>query len=290
MANVTRQNMSITTENITHAKIGAGETLVGSPLTRGTVQTSAFRRNWNIVRELGLADFRLKYHDSALGYIWSMLNPLMMFGVYYFVFTRIFRNTIPNFPLFLLVGIVNYTFFQDCTFQGMLSVASKAGIMKKIYFPRTLLVYSAASTALLSYVINTCVLCVLIYVIKGFTPLALLSFIPMISLLFFSLGVALVLATLFAFFRDMAQIWGVLVLVLFWLSPVVFNPETLPAPISTVVYFNPLARIFVLMRYCLLYDYFNLRFIVMTIVYSAVSFVIGLFVFTRYQDKLPELF
>src|SRR5579862_9653212 len=132
----------------------------------------------NIVRELAVADFRLKYHDSVLGYIWSMLNPLLMFGVYYFVFTKIFPNKIPNFPLFLLVGIVNYTFFQDCTFSGMTSIMAKSGIIKKIYFPRSLIVYAAASTSVISYLINTTVLCVLIFFVHGFTPLALLCFIP----------------------------------------------------------------------------------------------------------------
>src|SRR5438093_12912489 len=81
----------------------------------------------NIVRELAVADFRLKYHDSALGYIWSMLNPMLMFAVYYFVFTRIFKSAIPEYPLFLLSGIISYAFFQDCTFSAMGALSQKSG-------------------------------------------------------------------------------------------------------------------------------------------------------------------
>ena len=251
---------------------------------------SEFIRYFNIVRELAIADFRLKYHDSALGYIWSMLNPLLMFGVYYFVFTKIFHNSLPDYTLFLLIGIVNYAFFQDCTFSGMNALAAKSGIMKKIHFPNSIMIYAASVTCLLSYMINLLVLFSLIFMLKGFTPLALLIPVPILCLVIFSIGVSFLLATLFAYFRDMGQIWNVLVLVIFWLSPVVFNVETLPPPISTIVYFNPLTRIFVLMRHYLLYNHFEARFLIMTVVYSMSSLFIGYNLFKRHQNKFPELF
>lgn len=244
----------------------------------------------NIIRELAIADFRLKYHDSALGYIWSMLNPMLMFAVYYFVFTHIFKSDIPEYPLFLLAGIISYAFFQDCTFSAMNSLAAKSGIMKKIYFPRTLIIFASSSTCVLSYLINLLVLFMLVFVVKGFTPLVLLTPVPVLCLILFSTGISFLLATLYAYFRDMGQIWGVMVLVIFWLSPIVFNVETLPEPISTLVYFNPLTRIFVLIRHYLLYNYFDLRFLVMTVLYSSFSFGAGYFIFRRFQDRLSELF
>src|SRR5438552_2055993 len=94
--------------------IGLGKKGDGTDSNRA--RRNDLRKNINIVRELAIADFRLKYHDSALGYIWSMLNPLLLFAVYYFVFTRIFKSALPHYPVFLLIGIVNYSFFQDCTF------------------------------------------------------------------------------------------------------------------------------------------------------------------------------
>jgi ABC-type polysaccharide/polyol phosphate export permease len=258
---------------------------------QGELQRSTTaRRHINIIRELAIADFRLKYHDSALGYIWSMLNPMFMFGVYYFVFTRIFHSEIPLYPLFLLTGIISYAFFQDCTFSAMNSLSSKSGIMKKIFFPKTIIVFSSSLTCVFSYLINLGVLILLVAVMKGFSPLALLIVVPIFCLFLFSVGVAFLLSTLYAFFRDMGQIWNVLVLVIFWLSPVVFNVETLPEPVSTLVYFNPLTRIFVLMRHYLLYDYFDLRFVTMTVVYSSIFFLSGYFLFRRYEHKFAELF
>src|SRR5258706_10517013 len=84
-----------------------------------SVRSSKLRKYLNIIRELAVADFRLKYHDSVLGYVWSMLNPMFMFAVYYFVFTKIFKSAVQDYPLFLLIGIVSYAFFQDCTFSAM---------------------------------------------------------------------------------------------------------------------------------------------------------------------------
>lgn len=253
-------------------------------------RSASLRKNINIVRELAVADFRLKYHDSALGYIWSMLNPMMMFGIYFFVFTKIFKSTIEYYPLFLLSGIMSYTFFQDCTFSAMNSLGAKSGIMKKIYFPRSIIIFSSTLTCVFSYLINMIILFVLVIILKGITPLAFLTVVPMLCLIMFSMGVAFLLATMYSYFRDMGQIWNVLVLMIFWLSPVVFNVETLPEPISSIVYFNPLTRIFVLIRHCLVYNYFDLRFFVMTILYSSFVLAIGFLVFRKHQDKLSELF
>lgn len=267
----------------------AGEKVSVATVTQRPM-SNQFAKNVNIIRELAIADFRLKYHDSALGYIWSMLNPLLMFAIYYFVFTYIFHSTIQYYPIFLLIGILNYAFFQDCTFSAMASLGAKSGLMKKIYFPKSLIVLAAASTAIISYFINTIVMIILVLVFKGFTPLMLLLPVPIMCLIAFTAGISFLLATLYSYFRDMSQIWGVLVLVLFWVSPIVFDVDALPPTISNLVYFNPLTRIFGLLRHYLIYDYFDLRFLIMTALYSSIVFVTGYMVFKRHEEKFPELF
>jgi lipopolysaccharide transport system permease protein len=258
--------------------------------TRQNGKRSNLAKYVNIVRELAVADFRIKYHDSALGYVWSMLNPMLMFAVYYFVFTKIFQSNIQDYPLFLLSGIISYAFFQDATFSAMNTLGAKAGIMKKIYFPRSIVIFASSVTCVISYIINLLILLVFVVILKGVSPMMFLTPIPVLCLIMFTGGVSFLLATLYAYFRDMGQIWGVLVLVIFWLSPIVFNVETLPEPISTFVYFNPLTRIFVLIRHYLIYNYFDLRFLAMTVIYSTLTFVVGYLVFKRNQEKLAELF
>ena len=73
----------------------------------------------DVVREFAIADFRLRYHDSLLGYVWFLLSPALMFGVYYFIFTEVIYISVANFALYLILGIISYNFFQDCTFSAM---------------------------------------------------------------------------------------------------------------------------------------------------------------------------
>ncbi|HUL43494.1 MAG TPA: ABC transporter permease [Bacteroidota bacterium] len=262
----------------------------GSSAVAVTRPRSNFSKYLNIVRSLAVADFRLKYHDSVLGYVWTMLNPILMFGVYYFVFTDVFPSRIQNYPIFLLIGIFNYAFFQDCTFSAMNSIGNKSGLMKKIYFPRSIIVFASGGTSVLSYLINFVVLLGIIFSLEGIPRLAWLIPIPVICLLVFTMGVSFLLAALYAYFRDMGQIWGVLLLAIFWLSPIVFDVDALPPSISRYVYFNPLTRIFGLFRHYLLYNYYEFRFMGMTVVYSFLTFIIGFLVFTKNESKLPELF
>lgn len=271
-------------------EVTSSTNVVKKPTTGSPFKSNNVAKYYNIVREMAITDFRLKYHDSALGYIWTMLNPLLMFGVYYFVFTKIFPSKIPNYPLFLLIGIFTYAFFQDCTFSAMNALAGKAGIMKKIYFPKTIIIIASSSTCTFSFIINLTALIVLIVFVKGISFWVFLLPIAILCMILFSTGIGFFLGAMYAYFRDMAQIWGVVVLVLFWLSPIVFDVETLPEQISTFVYLNPLTRILGLMRHYLLYDFFDLRFLLMTIFYSLLSLLIGYFFFKKHEHKLSELF
>ena len=246
------------------------------------------RRYRDIVREFAVADFRLRYHDSLLGYVWFLLSPAMMFGVYYFVFTEVIYINVPNYALYLILGIISYNFFQDCTFSSMFSLSSKAPIIKKIYFPRYLIVIAASVTGTFSLLVNLGIILLVVLVTRGIPPLFFLVPIPLICLILFATGVGFLLAALYVRFRDLSQIWNVVVLAVFWLTPVVYDVTSLPESTKIIVFINPLARIFMLFRHYLLYDFFDMRFLVITIVSSLVVFLVGFFVFKHYQDRFAE--
>jgi ABC-2 type transport system permease protein len=124
--------------------------------------------------------------------------------------------------------------------------------------------------------------------VHGVSPLIILVPIPIICLILFSTGVGFLLATLYVHFRDLTQIWSVLVLAIFWITPVVYNIEALPESTQIIVYLNPLARIFMLFRHYILYDFFDLRFLLITIASSVVMYCIGFFVFRKFQDRMAE--
>jgi ABC-type polysaccharide/polyol phosphate export permease len=263
------------------------------PKTQARIHQNAsfstrFQRYKDIVREFAVADFRLRYHDSFLGYIWFLLSPILMFGVYYFVFTEVIYIGVPNYAYYLLLGIISYNFFQDCTFSAMFSLMAKASLIKKVNFPRSLVVFASSVTGTFSLVVNLCLVMIAVLISRGIPPLIWLIPIPLICLFLFSTGVGFILAALYVRFRDFSQIWNVLVLALFWLTPVVYDVTALPQTTQIIVFLNPLARIFMLFRQFLLYDQFYLQFFLITIGASVFVFFLGYAIFRRQQHKIAE--
>lgn len=224
---------------------------------------SAFQRNFNLTRELAFTQFKLKYTGSALGYVWSLMKPLMLFGIMYAVFARLLRAgaNAPEFPIQLLLGIVVWNFFVEATSTAMSSVASAGNLIRKAYFPRWILVISSTLTALMTFLINTC-LVLLITVPIGHMHLGLRSlaapvfFLELVVLIF---GLSLFLSAVFVYFRDVGHIWEIVQLVLFYGSAVVF-PFTLfltkEGPLhltllGTFAGLNPIAQIVEDMRHTL---------------------------------------
>ena len=242
----------------------------------------------DIVREFAVADFRLRYHDSFLGYVWFLLSPILMFGVYYFVFTEVIYISVPNYALYLILGIISYNFFQDCTFSAMYSLMAKASLIKKVNFPRYLVVFASSMTGTFSLLVNLGLVLIAVLISRGVPPLLWLLPIPLICLFLFSTGAGFILAALYVRFRDLSQIWNVLVLALFWLTPVVYNVTALPESTQIIVFLNPLARIFMMFRHYLLYDFFNLQFLMITVGASLFVFILGFVIFRHWQDLIAE--
>lgn len=188
--------------------------------------TSSFQRNANLIRELAITNFKLKYTGSALGYLWSLVKPLMLFGIMYAVFARLLRAGAgaPDFAIQLLFAIVLWNFFVESTATAMNSVASAGNLIRKAYFPRWILVLSSTLTALMTFVINTCLI-LLITVPIGRMHLSLRSLIApvfFLELVLLILGLSLLLSSLFVFYRDVGHIWEIISLVLFYASSIVF--------------------------------------------------------------------
>ena len=247
------------------------------------------QKSFNIVRELALADFRMKYHDSVLGYFWSLLNPLLQFLVLHFVFSYLYVAVVPKFTLYLLSGIVFWNFFHDATLSGMNAVYAKAAISKKIYFPRSIIIFSSTTTALISFVINTAILWLVVIVFDHFSVNQFLIIIPFFSIIILAAGTACILSVFYIYFRDTIQIWLVCLNVGFWLTPIVYNALTAPLPLKMVALFNRIGRILIMLRSFLVFnDYPSTEFIITTLVFSIIVFVFGFWLFNKHSDKIVE--
>jgi ABC-2 type transport system permease protein len=260
---------------------------------------SLSQRNLNLIRELSITQFKLKYTGSALGYVWSLVKPLMLFGIMYLVFSVLLGagNGAVEFPVQLLIGIVLWTFFTEATTTAMNAIAGAGDLIRKAYFPRWILVVSSTGSALLTFAINT-VLVVVVTLLLGqlnFSWRSLLAPFYIIELAVLVVGVSLLLSALFVFFRDLGHIWEILALVLFYASAVVFPFTRIKSvTLQHVAGLNPMAQIIQDLRAALIdprihpmASYIGLE-VIIPILISVSTFVVGYVVFTRLTPKFAE--
>ena len=177
------------------------------------------KRNRILLKELTKTDFKLRYQGSVLGYLWALLRPLMMFAIMYVVFAKLlkFGGDIPHYPVYLLVGTTMWSFFTECTSQGIQSIVQRGDLIRKIAFPKYIVVMSATFTAVINMLINLVVIVIFAF-INGVTPSWSWVLVPisMLELYALSLGIALLLGSINVKYRDVTSIWDVLVQALFY--------------------------------------------------------------------------
>jgi ABC-2 type transport system permease protein len=242
-------------------------------------------------------EFKLKYADSALGYVWSLAKPLAYFGVLYVVFGRFFKTGVENFPLYLLTGIVLYMFFTDAIGATLPSIVSRGSILRRIAFPPLVIPASATVTVALSFLIN-CVAVAFFLVIARESPRWEWLLIPplLIELYVLILGVGLIVATLFVRLKDTAQIWELAAQLLLFSSPIMYPITILPDWAQKIASLNPFVQIVQDIRGALLGDeggasesLFALSVPqVIPIAIAFATFLIGLWLYRRESPRFAE--
>lgn len=184
-----------------------------------------YRESFIILRELVKTDFLLRYQGSFLGIAWSVLKPLMLFCVMYVVFVKFLRfsDGTDTFPLVLLLGISMWNFFTESTTMGLCSITTRGDLLRKINFPKYIIVVSATINALICMSINLGVV-IVACILSGvqFTVNVFWLPINLVQLYLLSLGVALLLSTLNVYFRDAQHIWEVVLQGLFYATPIIY--------------------------------------------------------------------
>jgi ABC-2 type transport system permease protein len=196
---------------------------------------------------LAITDFKLRFFGSALGYLWQLMRPLMLFGVLYFVFSHFIKigEAVPFYPVVLLSNILLYTFFQDGT-GAVSSVVDREGVVRKIQFPRMAIPVATVLTAALNLALNAVV--ILIFALaSGVEVQGSWVQIPLLLgvLVVFILGLAMFLSAAYVRYRDVKPIWEVVLQVLFYASPVIYALETIDVSdtVRQLLALNPIAMI-----------------------------------------------
>lgn len=201
------------------------------------------KRNRVLLRELVITDFKLRYQGSVLGYAWSLLKPLFLFAIMYVVFGMLVKlGSVEHYAAYLLLGIVLWTFFSEVTNQGMSSILTRGDLLRKINFPKYIIVLSTSISALINLALNLVIVFILMLVngveITFTTPML---FLYILEIYLFALGLAFFLSALSVKYRDVAHIWEIIMQAAFYATPIIY-------PLSVVVQKSELAAQVLLMN------------------------------------------
>ena len=213
------------------------------------------RRFASLTFMLAATDFKLRWFGSALGYLWTLMKPLLLFGVLYVVFTEVvkFGEGVKNYPVYLLCAIVLFTYFGETTSRGVTSLVDRDNLLRKIRFPRLVIPLAVALHSLFNLGLN--MIAVFVFVVAaGIEPnidwLQLPLLVGMMVVL--ATGVTMMLSALYVRFRDVEPIWEVALQLLFYASPVIYVVTTIPNhDLQRLAVMNPIGAILTQMRHAL---------------------------------------
>ena len=243
-----------------------------------------------IIFHFAKSDLKIRYRNSVLGIFWSLIEPLLMLGVLFVVFSTMFKFEIPNFPIYLLVGIVCYNFFKNGTVFALNSLSNRSTLMTQIYFPRSIPAISSGITAAIMLILELVVLAIFIVIFQFVPPITIL-FLPLILALLFILvlGIALPLSVLNVKYRDTEYIWMVIVHAGFFLTPIFYQFDMMPVQVQNVLQFSPMVQIVTMAHHVVLYGTLpSVNSILYAVGSISVIATVGYLIFRKYQAKIVE--
>jgi ABC-2 type transport system permease protein len=264
--------------------------------------TGDWRRLGHLSVMLAYTDLKVRFFDSVLGYLWSLVRPLLFFGILYAVFSRIVKAGagVEHYPVMLLMGVILYTFFSGATRDGVDSMVRRENLVRKVHFPRMAIPVSVVLVAVFDLVMNLIVL-VVFMLASGIEPRwSWLELFPALGVLIvFGTGATMLLSVLFVRFRDIRPIWDVAAQMLFYVTPIFYPIEAVLRHNQTLGHLamcNPLATVIQQLRHAMISPSAasagdalgSPAAVLIPLGFVLATFVVGLWVFDRMAPKLAE--
>lgn len=247
----------------------------------------AFSRYRFLIKQLVARDFKTKYKRSVLGVLWSFLNPLLTMSVQYIVFSTLFRSNIQNFALYLLIGIVCFSYFSEATGLTLTSIVSNASLITKVYVPKYLYPLTRVMSSTVNFLLALIPLFAVLLLTR--TPLSwsfLLLPLPILCLFCLCLGVGMVLASSMVFFRDTQFLWSVLSMLWMYATPIFYPESILPQRLMPLFKCNPLYHILRFMRTILMDGVSpEPKAYLLMLIASLIPLMLGVSIFRKTQDR-----
>jgi len=246
--------------------------------------------NFSLLRELAITDFKLRYKGSFLGYLWSLLKPIGIFGTLYLVFSIFIRFDQENYAIFLLLGLLLWNTFAEATINGMNALITKANLLTKTTVKKTTIVLASNITTLITLLLNLVIFFVIMAFVKpDFSPVMFLSVVSIFELFIVGLGMSYALSVLYVYYRDFSSIWDIALQMGMWLTPIIYPLDIVPERFHIFFEFNPMNRIIREAREIII----NLRVpdwqnMLITFGFAVLVYYIGLLIFKRKQANIAE--
>ncbi len=248
-------------------------------------------RHRELIRNLVMKDLKLKYRGSVFGFLWSLANPLMMVAVYSVAFTYILRIRVEGFVFLLLLGLLAWTFFSNSAGMSTGSIVDSGGLVKSVFFPRAVLPIATVLFNFAQYLLTVLVflpLMLILYRVPLSAPMLLYPVFLALQLLC-TIGIAFILATATAFYRDVRHIVEIGLSVMFWTTPIVYVFRQLPETVRLPVLLSPMSSFVVAYQEMFFYGQWpDLSLWLAAIVYGVGTFVVGAVVFSTHEHRFAE--
>ena len=250
-----------------------------------------------LLLNLAVKELKVKYKNSVLGFFWSLINPILTMLIFTLVFSVFLKFAdIEYFPLFLLAGLLPWNFFNATVMGGTESIIANSSLVKKVYFPRELLPLSISIANLVNFFLELVVFLMFIGVIGIFSPqfLRVFKFLPILILLLpilflFSVGFSFFISSINVYYRDVQHIMGIFMMMLFYMSPIIYPIELIPAKYLGLYYLNPMTSIILSFKNTLYWMQLpQLIWIAYSLLIAIVFFIVGYWMFLRLEPDFAE--
>ena len=246
-----------------------------------------FGKYRNLLVELVKKDIKLKYRNSYLGVVWTMLEPLLTMVVLTLVFSKLLGRGTKDFPVYILTGRLLYSFFANGTKAALKSVRSNASMIKKVYVPKYMYPFASVLSGFVIFLISLIVLAA-VALARGVYPTLQLFWmiVPLLQLLLMTLGVGMILATMAVFFRDVEYLWGVALMLIMYASAIFYQVESVVSESNRWIFkLNPLYAVIVNFRNAVFGQAMDFQAMGYATLFGVVSILLGVYAFYKKQDK-----
>ena len=262
------------------------------------------KENQILLREMVKTDFKLRYQGSIIGHLWSILKPFMMFTIMYLVFVQFlkFDDGTPHYAVSLLLGMVTWNFITEATNMGMLSIVARGDLLRKISFPKEIIVISSIIGAAINYGINIAVVMFLAIINGVQLDFGVLMLLPaFVELITFATGLAFILSSFFVKYRDMGPIWELVLQAGMYSTPIIYSITYIiqrgHTGVAKIMMMNPIAQVVQDLRHHIVFDgatiswdiYDNKWMVAVPYLISIVVFIIGFTIFKKNSKKFAEI-